>query len=84
MGLKGRMNPAMLFMWHFIRATLLAKVWYDRNLIAHKKPALNLDPTQIKASIMEGCLRAKGKVKLRAQASILLRKLRKDPGGHEV
>ena len=84
LGLKGRMNPAMLSIWHFIRATLLAKIWYDKNLIAHRKPAMNLDSTQIRSIIKEGCLLAKGKTKLRAQASILLRKLRKDPGEHKV
>ena len=77
LGIKGRMNPAMLSVWHFIRATLLAKLWHDRNLIAHSKPALNLDPTQIKAIILEGCLLAKDRPKLRTPASILLKKLKK-------
>ncbi|MCO5585957.1 hypothetical protein L7F22_039892 [Adiantum nelumboides] len=84
LGIKGRMNPAMFDIWHFIRASILSRIWYDRNLIAHKKPAMSTDPTQVKVAMVEGCLLAKARPKIRAQASILLKKLRKDPGRHQV
>ncbi|MCO5601918.1 hypothetical protein L7F22_056044 [Adiantum nelumboides] len=83
LGIKGRMNPAMFDIWHFIRASILSRIWYDRNLIAHKKPAMSIDPTQVKVAMVEGCLLAKARPKIRAQASILLKKLRKDPGRHQ-
>ena len=77
MGTKGRMNPPFHSMWQYIRAIVIAKVWQDRNQVAHHKPGLNLDQNMIKGFIQEACTLAKEKKKIKVQASILLRKLSK-------
>lgn len=77
LGDKGKMNPAIYMIWQYIRASILSKIWYDRNLLAHGKPALCLDDVQIRKAITEGCLLARNKAKLRSYASILLRKLKR-------
>lgn len=48
------MNPAFYKIRQYIRGTIIAKLWYDRNLIAHKKPGSNLDVEQMRDLINEG------------------------------
>lgn len=73
LGFKGRMNPAAMDIWHYCKAAILSKIWQDRNLIVHRKPAICFDSISVKAAMVEGCLLAKEAPKIRAQASIILR-----------
>lgn len=77
LGARGRMNPAFYKVWQYIRAIIISKLWYDRNLLAHHKPSLNLDATQVKGWILEACSLAKGKKSIATQASIMSRKVSK-------
>ena len=62
LGVKGRMNPAMLSLWQYVRALIISKIWQDKNLLAHKRPGMNLDSTQVREIIQEGCYLAKDKM----------------------
>ena len=77
LGTKGRMNPAFFKIWQYIKAIILSKIWMDRNQIAHQKPSLNLDNSKVKDMVVEACSLAKERKKLRSQALIVLKKLRK-------
>ncbi|MCO5583152.1 hypothetical protein L7F22_037061 [Adiantum nelumboides] len=59
LGFKGRINPAIMDIWQYIRDAILSKIWQDRNLIAHRKPALCFDSTKMRLAMVEGCLLAK-------------------------
>ncbi|MCO5562185.1 hypothetical protein L7F22_015811, partial [Adiantum nelumboides] len=59
LGFKGRVNPAIMDIWQYIRAAILSKIWQDRNLIAHRKPALCFDSTKMRLAMVESCLLAK-------------------------
>ena len=77
LGARGRLNPAIYKIWQYIRAIIISKIWQDRNLLAHQRPGLNLDSSHVKIWIMEACILAKEKEKLRLQVSILIRKISK-------
>ncbi|MCO5557342.1 hypothetical protein L7F22_010905 [Adiantum nelumboides] len=76
LGFKGRMNPAIMDIWQYIRSAILSKIWQDRNLIAHRKPALCFDSTKMRLAMVEGCLLAKEVPRTRAQASTILKKMK--------
>ena len=75
LGCKGRMNPDFLKIWQFIRAYMLDKIWLDRNLIAHQKPSMGLEPSLVKSWILEACSLAKLRKGTSTQASIMSKKI---------
>ena len=75
LGTRGRMNPAFFKVWHYVRAVIIAKVWQDRNLLAHHKPGLNLDASQVKGWIIEASDLAKEKMSISSYASIMRKKV---------
>ena len=77
LGAKGRMNPAFFKVWQFIRAVVISKIWYDRNLLMHHKPGLNLEAAQVQGWILEAGILAKERKSLSSYASIMIRKVKK-------
>ena len=71
------MNPPFHKLRQAVRAVIISKVWYDRNQLAHHKPSLILDVSQVIGFIQEACHLAKGKKSTRPQASLMLKKLKK-------